>query len=485
MGRGSHSSLIIGVTAALGGVLLGLMGSGGTIFAVLGGGMLLVSALLALRTDTRRPDTGGDSEFDQAAHDRARAIAEMASLVGASLDPQNVLEAAINIGVMGLREGKEHARLVGMVLLWEGKQLKVAYSRRLTNRDQSLTTPGKLGILRQALETAEPVVAGNVQDDPELSYFVAFQDSKSILIIPLRSNYHTYGLLVYGSAEPNAFSREHLEVLNAIGTQASLALQNAALYQDLRDEKERIIAAEEDARKKLARDLHDGPTQTVSAIAMRVNYIKLVLEKDPSVVKAELDKVEEIARRTTLEIRHMLFTLRPLVLETQGLVAALEQLRSKLKDTHNLDLSLEIEGGIVERIPGHVQGTLFYIVEEALNNARKHAQARNHIVRLYRRDTFLVTEIEDNGVGFDLNAVSANYSERGSLGMVNMKERAALIEGTIKLESSKGVGTRITVTVPIPERPAAPARTNGTRTPAAPISKAAPRTESIPPRGSR
>src|SRR5690606_19457388 len=122
-------------------------------------------------------------------------------------------------------------------------------------------------------------------------------------------NYDNFGVLVYGSENPDAFTQDDTDLLMAIGTQTTIALHNAVLYRNLVEEKERIVEVEEDARKKLARDLHDGPTQNVSAIAMRMSYISRLLERDPGEVPGELKKVEDLARKTTKEIRDMLFTL--------------------------------------------------------------------------------------------------------------------------------------------------------------------------------
>ncbi len=387
----------------------------------------------------------------QAARERSRAVYEMASTLGATLDYGRVLDAALDVGVLGLKEMAPGERLMGMVMLFQNDQLRVATSRRLTPHDERMTVPGQQGVLGQALKQAEPVFASNAGEDPELKYFAGFQDAKSILVIPLRAGFDNYGLLVYGTTQLDAFSDEHIELLTAIGTQATIALQNAVLYQNLRDEKERIVEVEEDARKKLARDLHDGPTQSIAAIAMRVNYIRRLIETKPENADEELQKVEELARRTTKEIRHMLFTLRPLVLETQGLSPALQQFAEKMKETHDLAVTLQLQQGVDELLEAHHQGVLFYIIEEAVGNARKHAQAANIYVRLYRRDQYVFCEIQDDGVGFDVEAITGNYEKRGSLGMVNMRERVALIDGTLQLESAKGQGTKITVIVPLKE----------------------------------
>ncbi len=416
---------------------------------------LLTSLVSALKdNDSKpRPLTLDESVIEvdrlRAARERARAIYEMANTLGATLNYGKVLDAAMDVGLLGLREISSENRLISAVLLFRGQELHVATSRGFTRQDEKVVLPGRRGVLGLSLKQSEPVFADDSHHDPELQYFSALTEARSLLAIPLRAGFDNYGVLLFGSLEPNAFSDEHVELLNAIGTQATIALQNAVLYQTLRLEKERIVDVEEDARKKLARDLHDGPTQSVAAIAMRVNYIRTLLERKPEGVPEELYKVEELARRTTKEIRHMLFTLRPLVLETQGLSPAFKQLAEKMKETHDLDVIVEAQAGVDELIESHAQGVLFYIVEEAVNNARKHAQAEHIYIRVYRQGTYAVVQVKDDGVGFDLSAVDSNYEKRGSLGMVNMRERAELAEGTLRIESAKGEGTSIAVLVPI------------------------------------
>jgi len=195
--------------------------------------------------------------------------------------------------------------------------------------------------------------------------------------------------------------------------------------------------------------LHDGPTQSIAAIAMRLNYIRKLQEHEPAKVSGEIAKIEELARRTTKEIRHMLFTLRPLVLETQGLTAALQQSIQKVQETDS-SVAIHLEAQKVEdRIDLNTQGVVYYIVEEAIGNARKHARAANIWVRLkLERDAF-IAEIRDDGEGFDVEGVTSAYESRGSLGMVNMRERAELINGVLALDSKPGRGTTITLAVPL------------------------------------
>lgn len=459
---------VIGLLSAtwLGGLALGLVALtpdaiqhnftptlAGILFLVLGA--LLVSLLSAFSKDSSPlvlDERIVEANRLRAARERARTMYQLVSTLGATLDYQKVLNALLDLGVHGLRTvntPKANSEVVSAALVYKGKTLRVAMARGFTRHDEKVIFPGERGVLGLAVRQSEPVFAADAHQDPELQYVNALAGAQSIMAIPLRRQFRTFGVLLFASETPNAFSDDEIELLNAVGTQATIALQNAQLYQDMRQDKERLVEVEEEARKKLARDLHDGPTQSVSAIAMRVNFIRTLLERRPAEVPDELYRVEELARRTTKEIRHMLFTLRPLVLETQGLTPAFQQLAEKMKETHNQDVIVEAEPGIDDLIAPSAQGVLFYIVEEAVNNARKHAQAEQIYIRLYRKDENAVIEVQDNGVGFDVAAVNSGYDKRGSLGMINMRERAELAEGRLELQSAKGQGTRIAVYVPI------------------------------------
>lgn len=144
----------------------------------------------------------------------------------------------------------------------------------------------------------------------------------------------------------------------------------------------------------------------------------------------------------------MLFTLRPLILESQGLVMALKQLAEKVKETHDQNVVVEAEKDVAGNLDMGKQGVVFYIVDEAVNNAVKHAEAQNVWVRLRSQADLFILEIEDDGVGFNVGSVDSDYAQRGSLGMVNMRERTELVNGVLNIESAIGAGTLITVTVP-------------------------------------
>jgi signal transduction histidine kinase len=168
-----------------------------------------------------------------------------------------------------------------------------------------------------------------------------------------------------------------------------------------------------------------------------------------------LIKIEVLAHRTTKEIRHMLFTLRPLILESQGLKAALLSMAEKTRETYSQNVVIDLNDRIIEDVEMGKQGVIFYIVEEAVNNARKHAAAANIWVRLKELDPGLaMLEIQDDGIGFDVGAVNTAYDQRGSLGMINLRERTELVNGLLNVQSQPGGGTFVQVYIPLTEEAA-------------------------------
>jgi signal transduction histidine kinase len=412
----------------------------------------------------RRTHLERDAEEKRVRHirEQSRAIYKMASFVAGNLNFEKVLDAALDMASAGVADtGNAATQMVSAVLLFQDhlgagrekdKRLYVATARRFTQADHRTVVRGKAGILAEAIEDGDVKFRSDPYRDPELSQFVAIAGCRSVMAVPLDAGLDRYGVIVFAHPRPDFFDRDHIELLEAVCKHTVIAVQNSKLSRRLMEEKERLVEVEEEARKKLARDLHDGPTQSVAALAMRANYTRRLLERDPKTASEELYKMEDLARRTTKEIRQMLFTLRPLVLESQGLSAALQSLADKMRETYELNVIVEAQPNAAEKLDSHAQGVLFYIAEEAVGNARKHAAARHVWVRLKLRNVEIFTlEIEDDGVGFNLGAVDSNYDKRGSLGMVNMRERTELVNGQLRIESAEGKGTKITVLVPLTE----------------------------------
>ena len=430
-----------------------------TLIVGLTGGLIGRFGMTRLRT-SRSIRVDADERRRRAETERLRAIYELTSTLTATLSYKRVLDSALDLGYNALNpildpDEERDEKLVSAVLLIRENILRVGSARRFTNADLRATLHGNDGILKKVLDDGEAVLTQDVGYDPELGRIVALRSCSSAYCFPLRSGFNVYGAMLFAHPDPNYFTQERRGLLDIIGRQAVIAVQNASLYQDLVEEKERMVEVQEETRKKLARDLHDGPTQSVAAMAMRINLVRRMMAKDPKDAMDELQKIEELAHRTTKEIRHMLFTLRPLILESQGLNAALQAMAEKMRETFTQNVVINVDESVLEGMEMGKQGVIFYIIEEAVNNARKHASAAHVWVRLrpFEKEIALL-EIEDDGIGFDVAAVHKSYDKRGSLGMINLRERTELVTGLLNIDSAPGKGTRIQVYIPLSEEAA-------------------------------
>ena len=393
--------------------------------------------------------------------ERLRAIYELTSTLTATLSYKRVLDSALDLGYTALNPNPDpdepdmDEKLVSAVYLFRENELRVGSARRYTNADMRVGLRGTEGILKKIFDDGEPFLSSDVGFDPELGRIIALRSCTSAYCFPLRSGFNVYGAMLFAHPDPNYFTNERRGLLDIIGRQAVIAVQNARLYQDLVEEKERMVDVQEEARKKLARDLHDGPTQSVAAMAMRINLARRMMAKNVGEAGEELQKIEELALRTTKEISHMLFTLRPLILESQGLTAALQAMAEKMRETYNQNVLINVDEKVLENMEMGKQGVIFYIIEEAVTNARKHASAVHIWVRLRSFETDIaLLEIEDDGLGFDVEAVNKSYDKRGSLGMINLRERTELVNGLLHVDSAPGKGTRIQVYIPLSDEAA-------------------------------
>ena len=449
--------IIVTVIETLAPLALFILGASVFLTILIAGGFGYLSMrLIQTIRRTRQYQFETNQKKQHVENDRLRAIYDLTSTLTATLNYQHVLDTVLDLSLNILNldpAAPPDNRLICAVLLFsKDGTLEVGSARRLTAADLRVVLSGQEGAIAQAIEDLSPVLLKDVSHDPELTRFVTFTTCNEIYCFPLRSGFNAYGILLFGHPQVKFFTPGRCELLDILGSQALVAIQNARLYQDVVDERERMIEFQEEARKKLARDLHDGPTQSVSAIAMRINIVQRMLTKDPQNASDELGRIEDLARRTTKEIRHMLFTLRPLVLESQGLVAALQAMAEKMKETYSQNVHVNVEETILESIEMGKQGVIFYIVEEAVNNARKHAQAARIWVNLHLKQPGLaLLEIQDDGVGFDVAAFTRNYDQRGSLGMVNLRDRAELVNGVLDVQSVLGKGTRVQVYIPLTE----------------------------------
>jgi signal transduction histidine kinase len=316
-------------------------------------------------------------------------------------------------------------------------------------------TPLDEGIAGWVASRGVPVLVNDAQNDARFSPSVDTRTgflTKSVVCAPIQIRGQTIGVLeALNKRSDQGFDSEDLRLIITTANQAAVAIENARLYQSLEDERDRILQAQEDVRRQVARNLHDGTVQFLSAISMGIDHLERLLEFKPEAAHAELDALRVLTRQATRQARLALFELRPLILESQGLVPALEAYVDQLRGSEVFGIHLDATSDLPE-IHSSVASTIFAIIQEAVNNAKKHASARDVWLRLTTENGWLKVIIEDNGNGFDAKAVEKDYDRRGSIGLLSMRERAELIGGNLVIESTMeppNSGTSVILNVPV------------------------------------
>ncbi len=313
--------------------------------------------------------------------------------------------------------------------------------------------PADKGIAGWVAIHREPLIVDDVNRDDRYFRDIAQGydfTTTSLLCVPLIARGQVIGVLQVLNKEPGKyFTVDDQELLATFAAQSAVAIENARLYESLREERDRIIAVEEDVRRRLARDLHDGPAQMLAAIIMSANFVKQAIAHDSlEHALAELDEMLPVAEKALRQVRTLLFDLRPVILETQGLVPALESYAQRLRETEALNVVLTT-GGEFGRLKHNAEVAVFSVVQEAITNAKKHSRASRIDIEVAPGKGDLVVVIRDDGVGFSVDGVTQGYDQRGSLGMINMKERADILQGTLSVSSKPGRGTTVTLRLPL------------------------------------
>ncbi|NPV90002.1 MAG: sensor histidine kinase [Firmicutes bacterium] len=211
-----------------------------------------------------------------------------------------------------------------------------------------------------------------------------------------------------------------------------------------------VIQAQEEERKRVAREIHDGPAQTLANIFMRLEYCTGLWDKDLAQVKEELQDLKGIVKESLQDLRKVIFDLRPHSLDDLGLVPALKRYLTEYENKYMLKVQF-VPLGISKRPRPVLEVAIFRLIQEALTNVRKHAQAAQAVIRLEITSNFVTVSIKDDGRGF--NPETAEGMENEHYGITNMRERVEILSGVFEIKSSEGRGTEIRAKIPLEDNP--------------------------------
>ncbi|TJY41933.1 histidine kinase [Cohnella pontilimi] len=216
----------------------------------------------------------------------------------------------------------------------------------------------------------------------------------------------------------------------------------------------KIILAQEEERKRMAREIHDGPAQSLANLALRTEIAERMLDTgDLEVIRSELIDLRTQVRQGLAEIRKIIFNLRPMALDDLGLVPTLRKFSQDFEEKTKIRTAFETTGK-EKRLPSGMEAAMFRLVQEGFNNALKHAQATYISLEITYQDDKVLLQISDNGVGFHTDLVESRAKAAHSqFGLMGMRERVELLQGKIEIESFVGQGTKIKIEVPIKAEP--------------------------------
>ena len=278
---------------------------------------------------------------------------------------------------------------------------------------------------------------------------------------PLISRRGIVGSILLQSARPpgQPYSPFAKQMAQTLADQIAMAVENAQLWQELQRKEEsraqllgKIISAQEGERKRIARELHDEAGQALSTVIMNLGMIEETPVLNTEAVRERVRQVRAITIQALGEIRKLILDLRPTLLDDLGLIPALHWYARNHSQRSGIETHLEVAGfdNHSNQLPFRVETTLFRIVQEALTNVAKHAEAKKITLCVTRKDDAVSVEIHDDGKGFPTNGSLKSMDMTHHLGLLGIQERVALLDGTFSVESQPAKGTSLFVQIPLP-----------------------------------
>jgi signal transduction histidine kinase/DNA-binding response OmpR family regulator len=270
--------------------------------------------------------------------------------------------------------------------------------------------------------------------------------------VPLLVAGQVIGAVVMAYAEPGPLADAILGFVHQVADQLAVAIHQARLFdevkrnqQQLRMLSHHLVAIQEEERKSLSRELHDRSGQSMSALKLGLGMLRREAE-DADLVRAHVEDLLVTADEAMTELHELAVNLRPSALDHHGLAPAVAQYLTSFRKKNQLEVEYLATGLDGERLPEDIETAIYRIMQEALTNVIRHAQATKVAIIMGRRNDEVSLIIEDNGRGFDVEEAL----RRGRLGLLGMRERSEMLGGTVTIESAPGRGTTLYVQAPVP-----------------------------------
>lgn len=279
---------------------------------------------------------------------------------------------------------------------------------------------------------------------------------RTVLNVPLIVANTPIGSLNVASGFDDAFSAEHIEIAREVANSVAVAIHNARLRsiisghgRDLQHLSSRLIRVQEDERKRISYELHDEIGQVLTAVSFNLAAIEKGCEDNPSIEVAEkLEDTKSLVDQLTTQVRSLSLELRPTMLQDLGLIPTVRWYVNTFTERRGITVHLNTSN-MNDRYPEDVETTLYRIVQEALTNVSRHADASQVILCVERRDSVIRASIDDDGMGFQPETILSSANIGKGVGLVAIRERVMAHNGRFSIESALGQGTHLEVEIPI------------------------------------
>jgi len=316
------------------------------------------------------------------------------------------------------------------------------------------------GIAGKVVQSGRSVLLEDISSEPNAARIdlISLEGLRAFISVPLRAKDNVLGVMNVASHVPHRFTKEDVHLLHSIGDQLGMAIEQARLNERLRKARERLrklarqnLVAEEEERRRIARELHDETSQSLSGIALQLEaLIEMSAQSGNQDAKfiAGLKKVQSLTVQVHKEVSRVISNLHPAVLDTLGLVAAARQHAKNSLQPLNINVTTEVKGTEM-RFPPDVEAALFRVVQGTIGNIVKHSKAKNASILLVYQPGEFSLSISDDGQGFDVSKITDVEESGRGRGLFSMRERIGFLGGTSGVESKIGLGTTVWAKIPI------------------------------------
>jgi len=373
-----------------------------------------------------------EERVQQRTHDLV-VLYNLITIISENWHLQDILELSLVLtletvkadhGIIYLTDGKEHPDLKPIIQRGFGDGFQIETDSLPDNR-----------LARKVLKQLKPLSFEKLGDDPEYNQLKGLN---SYAGVPILVRGEVRGVFSLFASEEGVFGSDEMALLASIADHLGIGIDNSLLWEQSRES----AALEE--RNRLARNLHDSVSQLLYSLTLMAGSTKKMLEHghDLEAVKHSVERLSDTAHQALKEMRLLLYELRPAVLDSEGLVSALQHRIETVEERLGMKVTLQADG--FPDLPSDMEDALYHIALEALNNIVKHSECMNAKIRITSKGKDILMEISDNGKGFD------TAQPQVGLGLRNMRERGQMLNGKVEVTSTPGEGTLVRAKVEVP-----------------------------------